>query len=111
MGSMPISTSLHNFDPSKYVDREAAWEAFKRIWFKENPPLDNGYYMCGVGGEWVHESEVTLDHINGRDGALMFAPDNIQPSCGYHNYNKGSKRWKPKVNKETYEFLNLMSNM
>lgn len=104
-------TPYQSFYHNKYANKEAAWEAFKRIWFKENPPLDNGYYMCGIGGEWVHESEVTLDHINGRDGALMFDPDNIQPSCGYHNYRKGSRRWKARVDKETYDFLNLLSRM
>ena len=106
-----MNGSLSNFDPSKYVDREAAWEAFKRLWFMENPPLDNGYYICGISGDWVHESEVTLDHINGRDGGLMFDPDNIQPASGYWNYRKGSRKMKPVVDKETYEFLQFLSNI
>lgn len=102
---------LTSFNESDYVDREAAWEAFKRLWYRANPPLDNGYYLCGIGGEWVNADEVTLDHIRGRDGKLMFDPDNIQPSCGYHNYRKGSRRWKPAITKETYEFLDFLSNI
>lgn len=106
-----MSGSLNNFNPDIYVDREAAWAAFRNIWLEVNPPLDNGYYLCGIGGEWVKADEVTLDHIEGRDGDLMFKPSNIQPACGYHNYNKGSKRWKPKVSQEQYEFLNFLSNI
>jgi hypothetical protein len=108
---MGNSQELTNFDPSKYVDREAAWSAFRRLWLEANPPLDNGYYMCGIGGEWVRAEEASLDHINGRDGALMFDPDNIQPSCGYHNYRKGSRRLNPVVSKETMEFLRFLSNI
>lgn len=102
---------MNDFNPSKYVDREAAWRAFRRLWLEANPPLDNGYYLCGIGGEWVRAEEATLDHIEGRDGSLMFDPDNIQPSCGYHNYSKGSKKWKPKVNQEQYAFLRELSDM
>ena len=111
MEDLPIKTSLYNFNPDIYINREAAWGAFKRLWYEANPPLDNGYYMCGIGGEWVKAEEANLDHINGRDGALMFDPDNIQPSCGYHNYRKGSQRWEPKVTRETYEFLRVLSDI
>lgn len=103
--------SLHNFNPDNYADREAAWEAFKRLWYADNPPLDNGYYLCGIGGEWVRADETSLDHINGRGGELMFDPNNIQPSCGYHNYRKGSQRLEPVVSTEVHEFLRMLSDL
>lgn len=87
------------------------WLRFRKHWLQDNPPLDNGYYICGICSHWVASEEVTLDHIIPRTDDNTFDPSNIQPAHGSCNYNKGSKRWKPKVNKETYEFLNLMSNM
>jgi len=89
----------------------ADWIRFRIHWLKDNPPLDNGYYLCGICGHWVAAEEVTLDHIIPRTAQNMFDPNNIQPAHGICNYNKGSKRWQPKVTKETYEFLNLISRM
>ncbi len=102
---------LNNFDPNIYVDSEAAWLAFRRYWLIEFPPLDNGYYLCGICGHWVHADEVTLDHIEPRTAENMFALWNIQPAHGLCNYKKGSKRWQPKVSKEVYDFLEVLSNM
>ena len=103
--------AVERFDPSKYTDSEAAWLAFRRLWLAANPPLDNGYMMCAICGNWVRASEVTLDHIEPRTAENIYDTNNIQPAHGACNYRKGSRRWKPRVNKETYEFLNFLSNM
>lgn len=87
------------------------WLRFRRWWLANYPPMDNGYYVCGICGRWVAEAEVSLDHIEPRTMENMFDVNNIQPSHGYCNYLKGSRRWEPKVSKETYEFLYYLSNL
>ena len=87
------------------------WLRFRKHWLQDNPPLDTGYYMCGVCGKWVRADEVTLDHIEPRTASNMFDTNNIQPAHGECNYRKGSNRWKPKVNKRQYEFLNMLSQL
>ena len=106
-----MAGGIDDFNAKNYVDTEAAWLAFRRMWLLQNPPLDNGYYLCGVCANWVKADEVSLDHIEPRTAYNTFLASNIQPAHGSCNYNKGSKRWKPKVSKETYEFLQMMSNM
>lgn len=102
---------MNEFNPKNYVSAEAAWLAYRRLWLKEHPPLDNGHYLCSIGGEWVKADEVTLDHVEPRSADNMFKESNIAPACGYHNYRKGSKRWKPKVSKEQHDFLRMLSDM
>ena len=99
------------FDYNRYKTSEGAWLAFRRRWLKDNPPLDNGYYMCAICGDWVESSEVTLDHIEPRTAENIYRSDNIQPAHGACNYNKGSRRLRSKVNKETYEFLRFLSDI
>jgi hypothetical protein len=41
----------------------------------------------------------------------MFQPDNIQPAHGYCNYKKGSQHWKPKVTKQEYQYLKMLSEL
>lgn len=89
----------------------ADWLRFRKHWLQDNPPLDNGYYACGICGEWVRADEVTLDHIRPRTSDNTFDPKNIQPSHGVCNYYKGSKRWKPKVTQEQYDFLKLIDEL
>ena len=91
-------------------EKPSDWLRFRRHWLDNNPPLDNHCYLCGICGRWVFADEVTLDHILGRDGALMFDPLNIQPAHGYCNYMKGSRKLKPKATREVYEFLNWLSD-
>lgn len=102
---------LNDFSPDRYTTTDAAWLAFRQLWIRENPPLDNGYYLCGICGRWVFADEVTLDHIEPRTADNMFDRNNIQPAHGLCNYLKGSKRWPPKVDKNIYEFLYEVSNM
>ena len=102
---------MNDFDPTKYVDLEAAWLAYRRYWLDNYRPYDNGYYLCGICARWIPADEVTLDHIEPRTAENMFEESNIQPAHGICNYNKGSKRWQPKVSKEVYDFLRVMSNM
>lgn len=99
------------FDYNRYKTSEGAWLAFRRRWLRDNPPLDNGYYMCAICGDWVESSEVTLDHIEPRTAENIYRSDNIQPAHGACNYNKGSRRLRSKVNKETYEFLRFLSDI
>ena len=98
---------MRNEDYQKSAD----WLRFRKHWIKDNPPLDNGYYLCGICGDWVFAAEVTLDHIQPRDAKNMFDPGNIQPSHGFCNYSKGSKRMVPLVQRETHEFLRKLSDM
>ena len=102
---------MNEFDYTKYATLEAAWLAYRRMWLQQNPPLDNGYYLCGICARWVRADEVTLDHIRPRNLDNMFQSSNIQPAHGACNYKKGSKRWQPKVTKEVYDFLKVMSDM
>jgi 5-methylcytosine-specific restriction endonuclease McrA len=79
------------------------WLQVRREWIKANPPNHEGAYLCGICGKPVHESQVELDHIDGRVGDDFSDWDNIQPSHRYCNQLKGSKKWKPKVSKQEYE--------
>ena len=106
-----MAGGIDDFNAENYVDAEAAWLAYRRYWLRDNPPLDNGYYACGICGNWVAGDEVTLDHVEPRTPQNTFEYSNIQPAHGGCNYNKGSKRWKPKVSKEQHEFLRMMSDM
>lgn len=99
------------FDYEKYKTSEGAWLAFRRWWLAEFPPLDNGYYICGICGRWVRADEVTLDHIEPRTAHNIYLVSNIQPAHGACNYRKGSQRWEPVVSAEVHEFLRYLSNM
>lgn len=99
--------SIRNEDYRKSKD----WLRFRKHWLTDNPPLDNGCYICGVCGSWVQAEEVTLDHIEPRNAANMFAADNIQPAHWYCNYRKGSQRLKPVVSTEVHEFLRMLSEL
>lgn len=89
----------------------ADWIRFRKHWLGNNPPMDGGFYICGICGRWVRADEVTLDHIDPRRADNIFDLTNIQPAHGYCNYMKGSKRWAPKVSQEAYEFLNYLNNL
>jgi len=91
--------------------KSADWLRFRKHWLEKNQPCDNGYYLCSICGDWVAYDEVTLDHIQPRTADNIFDPGNIQPAHGICNYKKGSMRLKPVVSKDTYEFLQFLSNI
>lgn len=94
----------------EWYDTET-WATFRVHWLLQNPPFDNGCYLCGICGRWVQSEEVTLDHIEPRTKENIYDPSNIQPAHGYCNYLKGSKRWEPKVSIHEQAFLRLLSDM
>lgn len=100
-------SGLRNEDYRKSED----WLRFRAHWLQDNPPLDNGSYVCGICGGWVSVDEVTLDHVEPRTSETIFEQANIQPAHGYCNYRKGSRRLKPVVDKEQYEFLRMLSDI
>lgn len=69
------------------------WMAYRRKWKLNNPPNDEGYYVCYLCGVWVQPSEMTLDHVIPRSRAphLRFDDSNIKPSCWSCNTLKGSQ--------------------
>lgn len=98
---------MRNEDYRKSED----WLRFRKHWLHDNPPMDNGCYLCGICGRWVLHSEVTLDHIEPRTAENTFEASNIQPAHGYCNYRKGSQRLKPVVATEVHEFLRMLSEL
>ena len=88
-------------------NKEYEWTKFARAWRKEHPPYDNGCYLCGICNRWALEEDTVLDHITPRsaDPARVFDATNIQPAHSLCNQQKGSRRIKPKVSREVYDFL------
>ena len=75
---------------------QAEWARIRRLWVKDNPPNHAGYYYCHIGGEWVHESQMELDHVVPKSLQKINTDDpdwqdKLRPSCGPHNFQKGSK--------------------
>ena len=88
-------------------DKTHEWLKFIQKWKKNNPPLDNGCYVCGICGYFVAAEEVTLDHITPRSNkpSEVFTEGNIQPAHSSCNSWKGSRHIRPKVSPEQYRFL------
>ena len=89
------------------------WISFRKKWIKDNPPYDNGCYICGICGRWCMYNEVELDHIVSRSRRpdLVFDPSNIQPAHHLCNSMKGSSYIEPAVSKNTYDFIKSISDM
>jgi len=71
------------------------WQAVRRGWLKDNPPNHQGYYVCYLCEQWVSKDEVSIDHVEPRSGTskeIVNSYDNLKPTHGICNYNKGSKR-------------------
>jgi len=92
-------------------DYTREWLNYIPKWKAENPPLDNGCYLCGICGRWVLADEVTLDHIEKRTKSNLLDPKNIQPAHYRCNQWKGSRPIPPVVTIEVYEFVYFLSNM
>lgn len=69
-----------------------------------NRPSHEGYYVCGICGAPVHESEMELDHINPRSGNPESFADsqNLQPAHALCNQEKGSRRLTPVISSAEY---------
>lgn len=73
------------------------WLKILKQWKKDHPPNFQGYYTCHICKGWVHESEVTLDHVIPRSNAKNYTnrhdDSNLQPAHGLCNNEKGSKKY------------------
>lgn len=98
-------------NPIGDITRE--WLAYIPKWKADNPPLDNGCYVCGHCGYFILADEVTLGHIisRSRDPSRVFDPTNIQPEHSSCNSWKGSRYFEPKFTVKHYEFMYFLSNM
>lgn len=84
---------------------DAEWQKVRREWVRSNPPNHQDHYGCGICGKTVHKDEMELDHILPRSGSpeLFSEHSNLQPSHGYCNYRKSSRRWEPKISPAEYK--------
>lgn len=94
-------------------DKTREWTKFVQQWKKDNPPQDNGCYLCGICGKWCLADEVTLDHIQSRSSSpqLVFSETNIQPAHYSCNSWKGSRHIAPVVDRQVYDFLRWMNSL
>lgn len=69
------------------------WSNFRRQWFKDNWPNEQGFYECYLCGKWLRDYETTLDHVIPRSRAphLRYESTNLRPCCSTCNVEKGSK--------------------
>lgn len=81
------------YKPPKATRKSLAMQDARRVWFQENPPNDEGYYVCYLCGRWLIPAETTLDHVVPRSHApeLRLEPSNLAPCCYVCNSKKGSK--------------------
>lgn len=72
---------------------EELWAKARKLWFKNNPPNHEGYYICYLCNYWVPAKEITLDHIIPRSARpdLRYEQSNLAPACWSCNSEKGSK--------------------
>jgi 5-methylcytosine-specific restriction endonuclease McrA len=84
------------------------WLAIRGQWVLANPPNHEGYYLCGICRRPVYYLEMQLDHIDGREGTNLSNWDNLQPTHGLCNFDKGSKRGISNVSIAEYEFRRLL---
>ena len=85
---------LDSKKPIKRNGTEAKkWYLFRKKWLKDNPPDDNGYYICRICQRPVSQDEVTLDHIKPRSTHphLRYDVNNVRPAHLFCNSEKGSK--------------------
>lgn len=68
------------------------WLKTRREWVKLNSPNFQGYYTCHICGRWVHEKDLTLDHVVARSKRpdLVNDLDNLKPAHYVCNSVKGS---------------------
>jgi 5-methylcytosine-specific restriction endonuclease McrA len=78
---------------NKFGKQAQRWQVVRALWFKNNPPNEYGWYVCGICKNPVHFTKVTLDHIlpRSRRPDLRYEPSNLQPAHWICNSQKGSK--------------------
>lgn len=88
------------------IAQSSAWLRIRKDWCKKHPPNHEGYYVCGICGKSVHDTDMELDHINPRSGSPASFADfsNLQPTHSFCNRQKGSRRLKPLISAREYEF-------
>jgi 5-methylcytosine-specific restriction endonuclease McrA len=66
----------------------------RREWIKANPPNHQGYWVCYLCRQWVHETGMELDHVEprGLGGVKSKRMGELRPTHGPCNRDKGSKR-------------------
>lgn len=69
------------------------WKEARDEWIKNNRPSHEGYWYCVIGGGYLTEHTLTVDHDNSRsrDPAKRYDQSNLQPMCAKHNREKGSR--------------------
>lgn len=72
--------------------RGRQWQATRRLWIKNNPPDHAGYYICGLCGQYLHSSEMTLDHILKR-GSHPEEVNNLANLRPVHAYCNAKREW------------------
>lgn len=70
-----------------------AWIKTRREWIKANPPNHQGYWYCYICRQWVHETDMELDHVEprGSGGVEKNRMGNLRPTHATCNRLKGSK--------------------
>ncbi len=68
------------------------WTKARRDFLAANPPNHEGYYACSLCPRWIHQDEITVDHIIPRSRApeLRFEFSNLAFAHAECNAAKGS---------------------
>lgn len=73
------------------------WLKRRRQWIKDHPPNHQGYWICYLCGGWVHETEMSLDHVEPKSSTpreQANSDENLYPTHYICNQQKGSQRVK-----------------
>ena len=72
------------------------WIKARDLWIKENSANHEGQWYCIVGGGYLTEQTLQLDHDISRirDPSRRTDQTNLHPICSKHNAEKGSKSLK-----------------
>lgn len=68
------------------------WLEIRRNFLLSHPPNHEGYYECSLCPRWIHQDEITVDHIISRSRApeLRFVFSNLAFAHSECNAAKGS---------------------
>lgn len=90
---------------SLHSKNDPEWVKTRATWVRLNPPNHQGQYVCGICGQSVHKDDMEVDHIIPRSGdpASKYDLQNLQPTHGFCNQQKGSQRFQPVISAAEYE--------